>query len=216
MTLQDILEALQAEPLRPFWSESDVARACRVQTPEVRQSLGALIRQGRLSMLGNDLYANPFSTYTVDALAGALLRPSYLSLEYALHFHNVLPQTPWTLTSITTAPCRVMVVNGWRYEYESVSPHCFGGYNWSHAPNTHVSIAMATPTKALLDWLYCRGVAGQWSDERIASMLDDMNLDEIAPDTLMADATTYFHSQDPHCFQRLLALASPVLAPKPF
>lgn len=210
MNHQAILTALQAEPLRPFWSASDVARACGVETPEAGKALATLIQQGQLSVLGDDLYANPFSTYTADTLAGALLRPSYLSLEYALHFHNVLPQTPWTLTSVTTAPRRVMVVDGWRYEYESVPPHAFGGYDWFPDPSTAVPIAMATPEKALLDWLYCRGVAGSWSGERIASMLDDMNLDEVAPDTLMADVATYF--PDPDCSQQLLTLAAPVFA----
>lgn len=209
-----VLAALQTQPLRPFWSVSDVVRTCRVQAPEARRALATLIQQGDLSALGDDLYANPFSPYTADTLAGALLRPSYLSLEYALHFHNILPQTPWTLTSVTTAARRVMVVDGWRYEYESVSPHAFGGYDWSHDPNTNVPIAVATPTKALLDWLYCRGVAGPWSGERIASMLDDMNLDEIAPDTLIADVAIYF--PDPNCRQPLLTLAAPVFAPVRF
>ncbi len=104
----------------------------------------------------------------------------------------------------------MIVVAGWRYEYDSVSPHTFGGYQWSHDPNTNVPIAIATPTKALSDWLYCRGVAGSWSAERITSMLDDMNLDEIAPDRLMADVATYF--PDPDCRQRLLVLAAPVIA----
>lgn len=210
MNRQAILAALKAEPLRPFWSASDVARACGVEAPEARAVLATMIRKGDLPVLGEDLYANPFSTYTADALAGALLRPSYLSLEYALHFHNVLPQTPWTLTSVTTAARRVAVVDGWRYEYESVPAHAFGGYACSHDPNTNVPIPMATPTKALLDWLYCRGVAGPWSGDRLASMLDDMNLDEVAADTLMADAVTYF--PDLGCRQHLLALAAPVFA----
>ena len=165
-------------------------------------------------MLRDDLYANPFSTYTAETLAGVLPRPSNLSLEYALHFHNVLPQTPWTLTSVTTAPPRVMMVEGWRYESEGVSPRAFGGYDWSHDPNTQLPIAMAAPTKALLDWPSCRGVAGSWPGQRIASMLDDMNLDEVAPDALRGDAATYF--PDLPCRQQLLALAAPVLDPVRF
>ena len=208
MNPRAIVAALQDQPRRPFWLASDVASACGTQIPETREALDRLVQQGAISALAGDLYANPFSTYTAEALAGALLGPSYLSLEYALHFHNVLPQGSWTLTSVTTAPRRVMVVDGWRYEYESVPKTVFGGFAWSSDPTTDVPIALATPTKALLDWIYCRGIARQWSGERIASMLDDMNLDEIAPDALMADAARYL--PDPHCRQQLMALSQPV------
>ena len=41
-------------------------------------------------------------------------------------------------------------------------------------------------------------------------MLDDVNLDEIAPDRVMADVAIYF--PDPDCRQPLLVLAAPVIA----
>lgn len=209
MTPHAVLAVLQDHPRRPFWSAFDVAHACGAPIPEARAALATLVQQDALATIAGDLYTNPFSTYTAEALAGALLGPSYLSLEYALHCHNVLPQGSWTLTSVTTAPRRVMVVEGWRFEYESVPEPVFGGFAWASDPATDAPVALATPTKALLDWLYCRGVAGGWSNARIASMLDDMNLDEIAPDTLMADAARYF--PDPHRRQQLLTLAQPAL-----
>ncbi len=68
-----------------------MARSCGGQTLEASRAVSLLIQQGDRPVLAEDLYANPFSTYTIDTLAGTLVRPSYLSLEYALHFHNVLP-----------------------------------------------------------------------------------------------------------------------------
>lgn len=115
---------------------------------------------------------------------------------------------PWILASITTAPPRVLTITGWRYEYESVPAPVFGGFARAPDPATEVPVALATPTKALLGRIDCQGVAGSWRGARLASMLDDMNRDEIARNTLMADAARYF--ADPHVRQRLLTLAEPV------
>lgn len=147
-----VLAALQDHPQRAFWSASDVASACGPPISEALEALATLVQQDAISTVAADLYTNPFSTYTAEALAGALRTPSYLSLEYALHFHNVLPQLSWSLTSVTTAARHVMVVNGWPYEYESVPKAVFGGFIRTSDPATRAPLALATPTKALLDW----------------------------------------------------------------
>lgn len=97
-----VLAALQDHPHRMCWSASDVERR-RGSDPRSVGGLATLVHQDALSALAADWYANPFGTYTAEALTGALLSPSYLSLEYALHFPNVLPQRSWSRTRVTTA-----------------------------------------------------------------------------------------------------------------
>ncbi|MBU1894214.1 MAG: hypothetical protein KJ983_00170, partial [Candidatus Omnitrophica bacterium] len=78
--------------------------------------------------------------------------PSYISLEYALTFYKVIPETVYTITSVTTKATREFTVSDIIYKYNKIRKDLFFGYEPIEKDNA--LILMATPEKALVDYLY--------------------------------------------------------------
>jgi len=81
-------------------------------------------------------------------LANAAILPSYVSLESALNFYGILPQFPYTITSITLGRNASFALNGKSFEYFHLSPDLFWGYI------KNKDFLIAAPEKAILDTLY--------------------------------------------------------------
>jgi len=58
----------------------------------------------------------------------SLCEPSYVSLETALSFHNIIPETVYAITSITTKATRERTANGKSYQYHRILRSAFTGY----------------------------------------------------------------------------------------
>ena len=87
------------------------------------------------------------------AAAGKIYCPSYLSLEYVLSWHEIIPETVLALTSVSTLKTAVFDTPIGYYSYRHVSPNLFFGYK-PLQPRDGFPCFMATPEKALLDLLY--------------------------------------------------------------
>lgn len=111
-------------------------------------------------------------------LAGVIYGPSYLSFEYALAFHGLIPERVYTFTSATYNKNK-------RKNYSNV----FGMYTYRDVPKKafplevvgvisgDYSYVMATPEKALCDTLYIK--PPQTSMKRLKElMFDDMRIEE--------------------------------------
>ena len=85
-------------------------------------------------------------------LANKIYTPSYISLEFALSYYGILPETTYEITSITTKPTRRFVVLENIFSYKSVQKKTFTGY----APVKHDQnvVLMAEPEKAFVDYIY--------------------------------------------------------------
>lgn len=81
-------------------------------------------------------------------LANFLVNPSYISLESALSFYGILPQFPYTITSITPFKSQRIICGDKEYEFT----HLESKYFFSFVKKDNFLIA--TPEKALLDELY--------------------------------------------------------------
>lgn len=81
-------------------------------------------------------------------LANFLINPSYISLESALSFYGILPQFPYTITSITPFKSRKIILKGKEYEFLHLDKKYFFGFQKLN----HFLIAL--PEKAFLDELY--------------------------------------------------------------
>lgn len=80
--------------------------------------------------------------------AGLILSPSYVSLESALNFYGVLPQFPYSITSVTTQKSKKHEVNGKEYEYTKISKRFYSDFVKLDG------FLIATPEKALIDLIY--------------------------------------------------------------
>lgn len=86
-------------------------------------------------------------------IANSIYEPSYLSLERALRFYNLIPEWVHQYTSCTTKKTSKLSTISWEYVYRSFVPHYYRGYNlyniWIYN-----AVRIASPEKALCDYLY--------------------------------------------------------------
>jgi predicted transcriptional regulator of viral defense system len=84
-------------------------------------------------------------------LANVIKRPSYISLQTALRFYNFIPESVFSITSITTTKPVNYKVSVGNFEYRSIKPKMYFGYQVITNGRTFL---MAEPEKTLLDMLY--------------------------------------------------------------
>lgn len=85
-------------------------------------------------------------------LAALLKKPSYVSLEKALEYHNLIPEGVSVFTSVTPKRQANFVSDAGVFNYRHIKPSLFWGYR-SVKLRGQVGF-IAYPEKALLDLLY--------------------------------------------------------------
>jgi predicted transcriptional regulator of viral defense system len=121
-----------------------------------RMQISRWVRMRYLIRLKNGLYAlkglldrGEISEYYI---ANRLYVPSYVSLESALNFYNLIPEIAFSVTSISSKPTRKFQVEQTSYLYRSVQPRYFTGYVIEKERG--FSIRIAEKEKAVVDYLY--------------------------------------------------------------
>lgn len=109
-------------------------------------------RSGLFVRLKNGLYALAEPLPSEEEIANRLYQPSYLSFEYVLSRHGVIPEAVYTITSATTKPSREFEIEGKIYAYHTLKNSAYSGFE-PHKKNA-ASVLIATPEKALVDYLY--------------------------------------------------------------
>jgi len=91
-----------------------------------------------------------FTLNAVDdfTMANFLYQPSYISMQSALSFHNIMTGFSYQITSITVKKTKSFVVNDKDFSYSKIAPKLFWG--WEKKEN----FLIAKPEKALLDYIY--------------------------------------------------------------
>lgn len=87
-------------------------------------------------------------------LANKLCEPSYVSLEFALSFHRVIPETVYEITSVTTKSTKQYKALEKIFSYHSIKKEAFTGYTVYRRRD--VSALIAEPEKAFVDLTYLR------------------------------------------------------------
>lgn len=85
-------------------------------------------------------------------LANNLYVPSYISLDTALSYYNLIPETVYSVTSVTTKPTREFTVNNHSFSYQKIKKEAFGDYLPKEVDGQ--VIYLAAPEKAVADFLY--------------------------------------------------------------
>jgi hypothetical protein len=114
------------------------------ETPDSRYGkVKRLLAQGSLIHLRRGLYSipsdQPLNPY---AVAQYMMAPSYISLESALSYHQLIPEAVYTITSVTTQRSK-----------EFQTP--FGMFSYQHVQEQGHRFFMAKPWKALCDYVFC-------------------------------------------------------------
>jgi len=141
---------------------------------EKRESLRARLYQwrksGKVLPLRRGMYAiaEPYRRTPVDPaqLSNLLYTPSYLSLQWALSFHGLIPEKTVAFTAITSRVPRTFNNAFGTYAYRNIKQAAFFGYE--SAVLEQQPVMMALPEKALLDlWHLNRS---EWNADRMREM----------------------------------------------
>jgi len=96
---------------------------------------------------------------------------SYISLEWALHYHEILDQEIHVITIVWLGKPKVVKNRYYIFEIHRIKPQLHFGYN---------DKMIAEPEKALLDTLYIRG-----------ELPSELNLESLNPNKLYTYAEKY-------------------------
>lgn len=112
------------------------------------------VNKGHLIMLRRGLYATSELRDRVDvtAFATKLYAPSYVSLETALSHYGIIPEAVFTTTSVTTRKTKTFSTPLGMFSYQKIKRAAFGGFDTIMREG--VSFNLATPEKAVVDFLY--------------------------------------------------------------
>jgi hypothetical protein len=85
-------------------------------------------------------------------IANHIYKPSYISLHSALRHYNLIPETVYTITSVTTRKTQKFITPIAPYIYQTIHSKLFTGYTiltiWTKKS------MIAKPAKAICDFLY--------------------------------------------------------------
>lgn len=172
---QMLLDGLQAYA-RPRDKISDLLRK------------GVIVRVKKgLYVFGDDYRRRPIAR---EVLANLMYGPSYISLEYALHYHGLIPERVETLTSVTCGRSRSFATPVGLFAYHRIPIRAFQtGMDSAELPDGR-SFLIATPEKALADKIVedrGAGVRTQngWQDYLFDNLrVDPAGLRDLNPQSL--------------------------------
>jgi predicted transcriptional regulator of viral defense system len=113
----------------------------------------------------NGLYALRIDQPRDEAIANRLYAPSYISFEYALSHYGIIPESAYTITSVTTRITREFVVNNKSFTYSHIKKSAYRGYRTEKIGD--MTVLMAEPEKALVDYLYFVSLKRKTLNERL-------------------------------------------------
>jgi len=125
---------------------------------DIRRQVSGWAKKGYLLQLKKGVYILS-DTYRKIApserfIANYLVAPSYLSLEYALGYYDLIPERVTVYSSLTTKKTQTFTNVLGTFEYRSVKESVFFGFTKLASNNQDFFIAL--PEKAVLDFFYLR------------------------------------------------------------
>lgn len=142
---------------------------------------GHLIKLARGKYVLSALYRK--AELPLEHVANRLIYPSYVSMESALAWYDLIPESVAVVTSATTARARVVENQLGTFRYRHIQQRLFWGYEAVDVQGQNCVIA--SPEKAILDLLYFR--VGTTSGQEIQEMRFQ-NLDRLGEDRLLTFA----------------------------
>lgn len=137
-----------------LFSPLDVMRALGVSKTSATFLVHRYAKKGFIHRMKQGLYAFPDALPPDLYIANKLYEPSYISLEFALSYHGVIPETVYEITSVTTKSTRRFHAAGKAFTYRRIKRAGFTGYTLKR--QREFSYQIADPEKAFVDLAYLR------------------------------------------------------------
>ncbi|MBU1127431.1 MAG: hypothetical protein ABIH88_02525 [Patescibacteria group bacterium] len=114
--------------------------------------LGYNVKKQAFVQLKKTLYSLRNDLPSEFVLANRIYSPSYISLDSALAYYHLIPETVYSVTSVTSKAAREFEAIGRSFEYHKIKKSAYAGYLPKLIDEEVVFIA--TPEKAAADFLY--------------------------------------------------------------
>jgi hypothetical protein len=142
-----------------------------------RDKITQLIRKGDIIRIKKGLYITPENRnpYLKEILAGMIYGPSYISLEYALAYYQMIPEQVKIVTSITSQKPKTYQTPAGGFRYQHIRQELFA-LGLDFVSHEESGFWIATREKALCDLVYLK--SRNLTPDRMGEFLqDDMRID---------------------------------------
>ncbi|GFP20172.1 hypothetical protein HKBW3S03_01673 [Candidatus Hakubella thermalkaliphila] len=153
----------------------------------VKNQLRNWVAKGYLLRLKKNLYFLKETELKDEfVLANRLCEPSYVSLESALNYYGIIPDVPFSVTSVTTKKTQEFKNQFGLFIYRSLKPELFFGWQEVEVGERQF-YKIAKPEKALVDFIYLNqnSFGANFPQEERFSFGDDFNWQEFKRYTLL-------------------------------
>ena len=137
-----------------LFSAIDICRLFGATKTTVNLLLHRYEKKGFIVRVKRGLYLLPDASPPDLFIANMLCEPSYVSLECALSYHRVIPETVYEITSVTPNSTRRFETLGKIFSYRSIKKSAFTGYKTEQEKG--FGFHVADPEKAFVDANYFR------------------------------------------------------------
>ncbi len=122
---------------------------------------------------------------TLYRIANKIYRPSYVSLEIALSHYSLIPESVYSVTSVSTKRTYNFSTPVGGFTYRTLKPELFFGYHIVRK-NDDTPYKIAAPEKALLDYLYLNPHYDTLKDYRELRISSEMFWESIEEKKLLS------------------------------
>jgi len=122
-------------------------------------------------------------------IANRIYSPSYVSLEMALSYYHLIPESVYAVTSVTTRKTNSFDTKIGNFDYRAVKPDFFFGYSIENYDDKHYKIASIE--KSLLDYFYLNpGIREKRDFETLRINLDEFR-ENVDPEKMYSYASEF-------------------------
>lgn len=161
---------MKIDELKPFYNKTfsteELKNYFRQDPASMRVQLSRLCKNKKIIRLKRNLYTFPDNHSSAFLLGQQMISPSYYSLESVLSWSGIIPEGVVVYTLVTSKKPQQYVNEFGTYSYRHLPPRLFFGVE-----QRKDGVWIATPEKALLDYLYLNSAKFQpnnvcWREER--------------------------------------------------
>lgn len=144
----EIIRELQEKNLSLF-TLADFSRLFAIENKQtLYKKIQRLEKRKIIKRLIKGKYLCLFQKPSQFTIANFIVNPSYISLESALSFYNIITGFPYQVTSVTIKKTKTYLVGQKEYLYTQIKPALFWGYEKKE------NFLIADKEKSLFDYLY--------------------------------------------------------------
>lgn len=136
----------------PIFTKRDMQRLLHLSAKKIDRVISEAIADGILTRIKSGLYALEVRQPSTFVVANYLMEPSYISLETALSYYRMIPETVYAITSITPRYPKKFFRMNREFVYHKINKQLYFGYRKISIGGALVLIA--EKEKAALDYLY--------------------------------------------------------------